>query len=170
MNVNKRAFLEEFVDRERREGTDAEHCLEEVGSRTEVGDGAEVFDGVALLLERVIGRGRAFEFDGGRVDFEGLLCIGSFDDLTFYDNSAAYVIFADFREVRKIVVVNDLNGFKERTVGNHDETEGFGVADASDPAADLDGFMVDGITLTVKLSDGGEFFHCCIPFYYWKIL
>ena len=135
----------------------SEHSLEEVGSGSEVGDGAEVLDGVALLLEGVIGSGRAFEDNVVRVDFKGLLCIGSFDDAAFHNERAAYVELGDFSEVCKLFVVYDLDGFEECAVGKHDEAEGLGRTDTAHPAADNNVVMIDGIALSVELTDTGKF-------------
>lgn len=107
---------------------------------------------MTLLLEGIIGSGRAFEIYFCSVNFKRLLCFGCFDNLTLDNKRGANVIFGNFSEIRKLIVINDLNRFKECTVGKHDESERFRAADTSDPAAYGNAVVVYLIALTVKLT------------------
>ena len=156
MDIDKAALLEEGVDGVGGEGTDAEHCLEQIGAGTEMGDGAEVLDGVALFLERIIRCGRAFQRDGGRVDLKRLFGIRGQDDLALHHQRRAYVIFPDLVEIGERIVVHHLDGFKKRAVGEYDEAEGFGIADTAHPAANGDCVPVHGFHIPVKGADRCE--------------
>ena len=86
------------------------------------------------------------------MNFKGLLCVGRFDNLTLDNKRGAYVIFGNFIEIIKLIIINNQNTLKERTVGNHDEYERFRAAYTSDPAAYGNAVVVYLIALTVKLT------------------
>ena len=122
-----------------------------------MGNGAEVLNGVALLLEGVIRCGRTFQSNGCRVDFKRLLCIGSFNNLTLNDNGGAYIELGNLVEIRQRIIINDLYRFKIGTVGENEKAKLFGVADASYPAADRNVGCVNGISFAEQGSYGCEF-------------
>ena len=75
MNVYKVTLLEVLVDGICDQGTYTEYSLEGVGARTQMGDGTQIFQGVALFLQRIVRSGRAFYRNLSGLNFEWLLCV-----------------------------------------------------------------------------------------------
>ena len=69
----------------------------------------------------------------------------------------------NFIEIGQLIVVNDLDGFKEGTVGEHDKAKGSGVTDTAHPAAYLNVGLVHCVHGPVQGSDRSEF-HGGYPF------
>ena len=60
MDVYKALFLKILMNGVSDQGAHPEHRLERVGSGAEMGDGAQILEGMALLLQRIIRAGRTF--------------------------------------------------------------------------------------------------------------
>ena len=91
MNVYEVTLLEVLVDGVCDQGTYAEYSLEGVGARTQMGDGTQVLQGVALFLQRVVRSGRAFYSNLRSLDLKWLLCVRGSNQGTLYDDGSAYV-------------------------------------------------------------------------------
>jgi hypothetical protein len=76
VQVEKAALAEEGVDRGRRGVSHAEHGPDGVRARSQVSDGAQVLEGVSLLLERVVVAYAAHELHLARADLEALPLAG----------------------------------------------------------------------------------------------
>ena len=118
-----------------RQGADAEHRLEQIGSRAEVRNGAKEFCGMTLLLQGIIGgRGTLHRCLDG-LHLQLLLGVGGKNDLTADDDSGAYVQFGQFREIGQILRVDDLQRLKESAVADDEKTEILGGAVILNPSA-----------------------------------
>ena len=91
VHIDKTPLLEELMNGIRDHGAHTEHCLEGIGSRTQMGNGAQVFHGVALFLQRIVCSGIPFNSDLLCLDLKRLLCLGCCNQGTFYDNGSAYI-------------------------------------------------------------------------------
>ena len=108
MHVDEVSLLEKLVDGVGDQGAHAEHGLERVGSGTQVGDGAQILQAVALLLKRIVGAGCALHGDLRGLDLEGLLRLRGGHQGSLHDDGGSHVHVADLIEVCKIIVVNHL--------------------------------------------------------------
>ena len=123
MHVDETTLLEEFVDRVRGKGADAEYGLEGVGAGAQMRDRAEVFQRVALFLERVIRTGRTFHRNAISLNFERLLGLGSGNERAFHDEGRAYIHMGDFSKIIHCVVIDNLHRCKESSIRNGQKAE-----------------------------------------------
>ena len=79
------------MDRVGNQGAHAEDSLEGVGSGTQMGNGSQILKAVALLLKRIVRRGRALYDNLVRLNLEGLLGLGSSYQSSLYQDGGAYV-------------------------------------------------------------------------------
>lgn len=84
VGVYETLLLKEAVDRVGRNRPHPEHRVKGVCPGTQMRDGAQEFEGMALLLQRIIRRGRALDLDGGGVQLTGLLGLGGEDQTAFH--------------------------------------------------------------------------------------
>ena len=89
MHIYKIPLLEEFVNCIRDQGTNAEYCLEGIGSRTQMADCTQILHGMALGLQRVIRCRRAFYVYAGGLNLERLLRSRCRYERTGHDHSCA---------------------------------------------------------------------------------
>ena len=75
VDIHKALFLEKAVNGKGRRRTHPERRAERIGTRAQMGDGAQIFHGVAFFLQGIVGGGSAFHFDFLGMDFKGLLCL-----------------------------------------------------------------------------------------------
>ena len=135
MDIDEAALLEELVYRGRGDAADAEHGGEEVGARPEVLDGAQELHAVALLLQRVVRRGRALDLDGVRLELKGLLGLGREHELAS-DNKRRADVLAGYLVVvgEARALEHDLKVGVRRAVVELDEAEILHVADGALPS------------------------------------
>ena len=159
VDINEVSLLEELMDRIGAEGTNTEYCLEGVGSRTQMGNGTKVFHGVAFFLQRVIRCGNALYGNFCCLNFKWLFCLRCCNEGTLYDDGCANVHFRNLSKVFHLIVVHNLQCFKIASVVQNDETKGFGITYAADPAAYGYFFVQVCFPVFINLSDGCKF-HC----------
>ena len=112
MDINKITLLEELMDCVGNQGTNAEHSLERVGTRTQMGHGTQVFHGVALFLKRIVRRGGALDLYRLCLDLKGLLCLRRCNQRSGYDESSTNVAPGHSRKIFHGIVINNLERLK----------------------------------------------------------
>ena len=163
VDVDKAALLEELMNRGGGHASHTENCGEEVSARPEVLYGAQELHAVALLLQRVVGRGYALNLDGVRLELKGLLGLGSEHQLAV-DNERRADVLAGY-----LVVVFEVRAFEHylkvgvrRAVIEFYEAEILHVADGTCPAADRN--LAAGKARRVGKNSGDPLtFHAKIP-------
>ena len=106
--VDKAAVVEEAVDGLRRQRAHAEGALEEVGARPQMLYGAQVFQRVALFLQRIVAGALAKHGEGRGLEFKGLLHLRGGDDLALgFDGRAHADLFRHFVVVFQLVRLED---------------------------------------------------------------
>ncbi len=135
VDIGEASLHEERVDRVRRQGPHAEGRHEGVGARAQVGHGAQVFEGVALLLHRIVRCRIAFQLDALHLHLKGLLGIGCEHDRAGRNDRRADAQLRDPGEILQLRRVHQLQGLETGTVTEHDETYRLRIAIAADPAA-----------------------------------
>jgi hypothetical protein len=136
MDIDEPALLEELVNSRGNNRAYAERRLKGVRPRAEVLNGAQVFERMALFLQRIIAGASAFEHDFVCADFERLRRVRRNHELAFDRNCAA-----GGQPVAKISIValeHDLDGRKAAPVGQFDKAEGLALAHGAHPAAYAD--------------------------------
>ncbi len=119
--------------------------------------GAQKFDGMALLLQRIIRRGRALDRDGLGLHLEGLLGLGRLDERAPDEDGSADVQLGNLRKILHIVVINDLKRREKRAVVDHDEARSSSRRARAHPAADLNGLAGIGGGVFEQFSNGNQF-------------
>ena len=157
VDVDEVTLLEELVDGVGGQGADAEHSLEGVGSRAQMGDGPQELHGVALGLQGEVAGGGALDLDGGGLDLEGLLGAGSQHQLAGDDQGGADVDLADLLEIGDGIIIDDLDGGEVGAVVQDDEAKLLAGTAVADPAADGDGLAGVSFGVLEKLTDADEF-------------
>ena len=127
VHINEALLLEEAVDRKRDDGSYPEHCLEGVGAGSEMGHGAQILEGMALFLERIVGRRDSLDTYLLSLHLKRLLCIGSGYDLTPCNDGGSDAEMSDLIEVGKSVAVNYLESPEIGSVTQCDEAEALGI-------------------------------------------
>ena len=113
MNIDEAPFVEKFVQSEGRFGTDSEHSVEGVGARTEMGNGAQEFKGVALVLQGIIGGGGALHLDLLRLQLKGLFGFGRQHKRSGGHKGGTQILPGDLLVIRKLFgLQNDLEILK----------------------------------------------------------
>ena len=140
MYIHKASFLEEAVDGVSAERTDTKHCLEGIGSGTEMRHRPQELQRMSLLLKRIVRRGGSLHGYFFGLDLKGLLCVRCRHQRTLYQDCCSYVQAGDLSEILHGIMIYHLQGLKISAIMQHDKAEGFGVPDAPDPAADADLF------------------------------
>ena len=136
-------------------GADAEGGGEQVGPGPQVGDGTQVFYAVALLLEGILRRGRAFNVNAAGFHLQGLLGLRRQDHDAADNQRRAYILRRDFLVViQDIGIHNDLEIAETGAVIEFNKAEGFHIADGFGPAADRDGLTGE---LLAAGKDSGDF-------------
>ncbi len=135
MHVHKAPLRKESVEQLRRQRADAEHRVEGVRPGTQVGDGAQVFEGVALFLQGIVGGAQAHHFDLGGLELKGLLHAGGGHQITLGPDGAAQRHLQRVGEVRRLAVLqHDLQVFEVGAVVQLDKAERLAVAHGAHPA------------------------------------
>ncbi len=164
MDIDKAPLLEELMDGICRKRSDAEGCLEQVGSRSKVRDRPHEFHRMSLLLHRIVRRGCAFQHNLRCLDLERLLRIRRRDQLTRHNDSRSDVKPADICKIRKLLSEYDLKRLKKCSIVKHQKSECLRCADRADPAADGDRLSDVGFPVPVDLLDCCKLYiHVCIP-------
>ena len=163
VDVDEAALLEELVYRRGGDAPDAEDGGEEVRARPEVLYRAQELHAVALLLQRVVGRGRALDLDGVRLELEGLLGLRREHELAADYERRADVLAGDLVVVGEArALEHDLQVAVRRAVVERDEAEVLHVAYGAGPAAD--GYLAAGKAGRVGVNGGNPLaFHGKIP-------
>lgn len=91
MDVDKALILEIAVDGVGDQGTNPEYRLEGIGSGTQVGNGPQIFKGMALFLQGVVGSGGALHLNSGSLNLKGLLGLGSGHQGSGDNDGGAYI-------------------------------------------------------------------------------
>ena len=153
MDIDEVAALEELVDGEGQPAARAEHGAEEVRARTQVGDGAQEFQRVALLLQRVGGVRRADQFDPRRAQFPFLPLRRRGDQFALDDGRSAGGEVRDLVVAGRAGVHDHLEVGEAGAVVEFEEGKALGVAPRADPAFDGDGVL--------RLGGGEDVFNQC---------
>ena len=90
---------------------------------------------MALLLERVVRCGIAFDRDLACLNLKGLFCVRRCDEGTADDEGGTDIDFPNGLEIRQIVMVDNLQGLKKTAVADGQKAEGLGIAIRAHPAA-----------------------------------
>ena len=135
MYIYKALFRKELVCGLRDQRADAERALEQVGARAQVRDGAQVFQRVALLLERIVAAACAHDLYCGRVQLERLGHVGRYYQRAGRLDGCAHAGLYQLLVVGKRVLAHyDLQVLKERAVVYLHKGEGLGLAQRAYPA------------------------------------
>ena len=154
MGVYETLLLKEAVDRVGRNRPYPEHRVKGVCPGTQMGDGAQKFEGMALLLQRIIRRGRALDLDGGGVQLTGLLGLGGEDQFAFHAQGGTDVLVGDLFEIRESVPLGDyLKVALATAVVEFDKREGFGFAQGPHPSAYGERLTREGLGIGVNRCD-----------------
>ena len=149
VHVHKIPLLEELMDSVSRQGPHPEHGLEGVGPGPQMGDGPQILEAVALLLQRVLRRGGSFHLHGVRLDLKRLLGLGRCHQGSGDDDSRSYVQSGDLFEIPHGVVINHLQRLKKGSVVDHDKAKALGIPDAAHPAAHSDLLVQIGFSVLI---------------------
>ena len=164
MHIDKASFLEKAVDGVSRKGADTEYRLKGVGSCAQMGNGAQIFEAVALLLKRIIGRGSALNDNLLRLHLKRLLRSGRLHDGSGYDYRSTHADFGDGREIGKLIGINHLKRLKKAAVIHDKESKGFGIPVASHPASDCHFFSRIAFLFSEQILNVCQF-HCIKPLF-----
>ena len=100
-----------------------------------MGDGAQVFKGVALLLQRIVAGAGADEGDLAGLDLKGLLGARGQHERARHADGAAHAQAHDLGVVlQRVGLRDDLQVLEERAVVELDERERLGIAQRADPS------------------------------------
>mmetsp|Transcript_43115 Transcript_43115/g.91733 ORF Transcript_43115/g.91733 Transcript_43115/m.91733 type:complete len:465 (-) Transcript_43115:443-1837(-) len=168
LDVPEPLLLKERVDGPGERRADAGHSSEGVRTRTEVGDGAEVLEGVTLLGQGVgFGRARAHDAEGSGRELDGLLTPLGFYYLASGVDGASRGEFVDLLQsflVHFVEGQHTLNPAHARSVVHLHERQRLLLSYRPHPALDghkfLRHFGVDGFDPTRRrggASAGGRF-------------
>jgi len=136
MHIDKAILLKEFMDSRGNHGAHAKRRLKGVRARTQVLDGAQVFQRVPLLLQRVIRRAGALYHNFARANLKRLRCVGRKHQLTRNGNCAARG--KSIAQISIVALKDDLNRGKACAVGQFYKAKGLALAHCTHPAADSD--------------------------------
>ena len=118
------------------QGTNSEHCLERIGSGTQMCNGTQIFKAVTLLLQRVIRSACTFHYNLVCLHLKGLFCTGRLYNRTCYNDSCSDADFGNICIIIQLVrCVYNLQRLKKGTVIYNQESKIFGIPVASYPAA-----------------------------------
>ena len=95
MSIDEAVVVEKLMDGKGRLAPNPEYSGEGVGPGPQMGDGAQIFQGVTLFLKRVVRGGSALQQDLTGVDLEGLLGFRGEQEPAADGDGAAYVIFGN---------------------------------------------------------------------------
>ena len=136
MAVDKAPLVEEFMDGIRRHRPHPKHRVKGVGSGAKMGNGAQIFQGVAFFLKRVF-RGRfPFNLDGVGMHLKGLLGVGGQHQSPVNHQSGTHVEFGNlFKIIDLSILENHLQILEGRAVVEFDKSQRFGGTDGANPSA-----------------------------------
>ena len=150
-----------------RHAADSEHRGEKVRSGAEMGDGAEEFHTVPLLLKGVFGGGSALDLNPLRLHLKGLLGVGSQHDSAGYDKSGAHVLVGYLLIILdNTVFKNNLKGIERASVVELNEAEVLQIPDGAGPAAHSDGLSVKSSAVFIDFRDFRTFHICVLNSYF----
>ena len=139
VEVEEATIVEELVDGESHVVTHAEDGTEGVGARAEVSDGAQVFERVSFLLQRVFERVRlAIDGDVGGLDFDGLPFALALDEVADGTDAGTRGDALDERLVKAREVNDYLYGVDGAAVVECDEVDVLVAASGTNPTFDVD--------------------------------
>jgi len=117
-------------------------------------DRTQKLDAVALLLQRIVGRGGALDRDLGGLELEGLLGLGREDERPAHDQRGADVLAGDLVVIIELAPLkHDLQRFEAAAVVELGKAEVLHVAHGPDPSADRDLLPVEGGGVGVNARD-----------------
>ena len=109
VNINETLILEKLMNGGGGNTADAENGGKQVRARTQMGYRAQIFNAMALFLQRIFGGGNALNRDLGGFQLKGLLCFGSKLELSLNNQCRAYVLVSDLVVIgENISIENDL--------------------------------------------------------------
>ena len=130
---------------EGRHGAHPEYGGKGVGAGPQMGDGAEVLQGVPLLLEGIFRCRSALYGDSGGLQLNGLLGVGGIDQGAGHNQRRAHVLLGDILIIFHDAVLKDhLKALKIAAVVELDKAKGLLSAHGADPAAHLYLHLVKG--------------------------
>ena len=136
------ARIKKLVNRLRHNRAHPKRCLERVCAGAQMLNGAQVFKGMALFLERIIAWAFAFNRNGFRFNLKGLRRIRGKHELAF-DGDCTTGIERAFKCIfNLILLIHYLNGFKAGAVHQFDETDGLARTRGLNPAGNRYGAFV----------------------------
>ena len=139
MHIKEAALIKEAVDRLRHHGAHAERGLEGVRARAQMLDGAQIFQRMALLLQRIIARAFPFDGDGLGADLKGLRRIRRKHEFALDGDRAAGIERALDLIIHPILLINDLHGLEAGAVRQFNKADGLARARGLDPAGNRNG-------------------------------
>ena len=136
MHIHKSPLHKEAVDGVGDEGAHPEYRLERVGPGAQVGYGAQILKGMALLLQRIVRRGGSLHCGLRGLHLKGLLCARRLHDGALYDQGRPHIDPAQRIKIRQGMPVHYLQRLKKGSVIYDQKSEILGVPVASHPPAD----------------------------------
>ena len=164
MDIDEVPLLEELMDGHGGQAPDTEHCLEGVGAGAKMGNGAQEFHAVPLGLQGIISGGGALYGDGLRLNLKGLLGLGGEHQLALHDQGSADVNFGNFLEIRKGIVIDNLDRIEVSTVIQDDKAKLLASPAVSYPTAYFN--FLTGVFFGVaeQFSHGNQFHNGVLSF------
>ena len=136
VDIDEVTLLEEAVNGVGRQGADAEHGLEGVCPRAQMGNGPQVFHACGAWAAR---GSPAWQGPSTatllRLDLKGLLGVGRQDELARHDERRADVQLGDGGKIFQRVMIDDLHRCEKRPVREHNKAKGLGRPQIAHPAA-----------------------------------
>ena len=164
MHVHKAAFVEEFVNCESRFAADFKYGGKQIRTRAQMRYLAQKFHRMALLLQRIFGRGFPFHHDFLRLDLVGLLVFGRSHHRTRHVHRRAHVLARDFVVIIEVCALEyDLRVFKTTAVRKFYKPERLGIADGFDPPRDGNAFLIERRNVRGNLFQPDSFHNSSAP-------
>ena len=143
MDVDKATALEELVNCLSSYASYAENSGEQVGSGSEVLNGTQELNTVALLLQGIVGSGSTLNNNLVCLQLKGLLGVRSQHQSAVYYQGGANILSCNLIVIiQAFPLKHDLQRLKAAAVIELDKTEVFHVTNSSDPAANSQALTV----------------------------
>lgn len=161
VNVDKAFALEEFMNAKGKHGAKTVKRGEGVRTGAEIRFVAEIFKGVALLLEGVIRGAFTKDFDRGDMHFERLFHLRGHGDGAMDADRRSSQKMRDDIVILEVTVIDELDVFEASPVIEGNEADGTGIAVRPNPAGKVDiakfRKVFFGGEARIQFSNGGEF-------------
>jgi len=138
VDIYETTVAKETMDRLRGDAAHAEGRLEGVGTGTQMGDGAQELQRVALLLQGVVGAAGTLHGEFFRLDLKGLGRIGGHLQDALYADGGAGAQGLELFGGEDLFIQNDLYALESGAVHDLGESEILALAQGTDPTGDFD--------------------------------